>query len=632
MLLLPYFIGQKSLQLLNVVSLLYIITSPYVWSTAVKLSGSCLHPVCEYEAENESQDKSKKKPTEKYVVEVGHDALKTIQAPDSRPSQSSYSHMQGGRVSCDKVHQPAMTSMLATKGYSSEGLGQYMHGFSHPESTEADNKMVIRTRATTTIHTPPLPYNTTSNNTKHNSFSSQERYKTDGNTLLSRSRGLPISHLGSSYPKDRPRNSDTAYISSEICQRYTQPDQMLQSRKLERHESWSGRPSQQIHYAPNTSQSRQYTDYKYALHRHNSFSHRPMPNSHDIYSSVPDLQQGFRIPSHLSNDMHVPHHKMQRSQSAFQYSSNNPCGLTEGNKSLSVQNIPMATEGILASAIRNQVKQKRTSSADLQSCGNRQSFASCTSLQDTSTKHYQESLPVSISTLCMDPMATQSKKQMTELTDDNQPIRILTINQEDPARTNGDIKAAGQESRITDGCCSRKPVSMGQAFGNMTRTNNVEYTNIDTVPFTITTCTTQQQQQIPKCSPIKASYSLQGRDSVASKDSGYRSRDRSSASSGSLHSFEASATGTLIAVDTEKLKEYSGYQQALHQNHSTNVHQAKTNREALVSESKTQYMKTVCDELFKEVADLQAQSRQMEDDGDLATALAMCTTVVSKYM
>ena len=44
----------------------------------------------------------------------------------------------------------------------------------------------------------------------------------------------------------------------------------------------------------------------------------------------------------------------------------------------------------------------------------------------------------------------------------------------------------------------------------------------------------------------------------------------------------------------------------------------------------TPNINSVCEKLLAEVVGLQTQSRKMENDGDLATALALCTSVVSK--
>ena len=63
------------------------------------------------------------------------------------------------------------------------------------------------------------------------------------------------------------------------------------------------------------------------------------------------------------------------------------------------------------------------------------------------------------------------------------------------------------------------------------------------------------QQHIHSYSPTIGSCGLHDRDSVASRDSGYRSRDRSSASSGSVYSIEASSNGPHVVATEERLEE-----------------------------------------------------------------------------
>lgn len=538
-----------------------MLTFPYfLLQTAAHSSGSSLQPVFEFEQDKEPQEKNH---GSKHVVEIGHDALRTIQ---SKYNGGQYTN----QCSQSQAIQSGHMSMHETKEFPSQRYEHIKHEFSHSMLAKPENNLVVKSQPATT----PFLYKTASNGTSTVS-------ETEGNVPLSRSRGQPISHLaclGSSFSKDKQANLETkAYISSDLRQRYPPTGYAAHPRKLERHESWSGKPSIQTCYVPRYSQSR----HSSSINRHNSFSDAAMSNSHR-YSSVPDLQQGY---GQLN-------HRMQRSQSAMDY-SNNPtmshgC-LQEGNKSLSIQNIPMATEGILASAIRNQVKQKRTSSS-----GSNQSLASCVSMQNISNMQDQ-AVCGSLAGLFYD----SSQSVLSTQLDANLSATL----------TNGEKKTTPSESPAY-GQLSKMSLYMEKELEKMSQTEESDTGKEIQQNSTF-------QEYTPKCSPIKCSHSLRNRDSIASRDSGYRSRDRSSASSGSVHSIEASAFGRPHNNDTEA--RHSGLQKASNQN----LHQAS-------DENETLNITSLSEKLLAEVVGLQTQSRKMEDDGDLATALALSTSVVSK--
>ncbi|XP_071808401.1 uncharacterized protein [Asterias amurensis] len=511
---------------------------------AVPSSGNPLQSVFEYEPDKERPEKNH---GSNHVVEIGHDALRIMQSKYSGGKSINQSSQSQGT-------QTGRLNMQETKEFPSQRYEDIKPEFSYP--AKPDNKLPVKSKSAT-----PFLYKTVGNGTSRAD-------ETGGNMPLSRSRGQPISHLAcfdSSYAKNKPANTGKKpYISSDLCQRYTPTSHVTHPRKLERHESWSGRSSQQACYDPRYSQSR----HSISINRQNSFNDAAMSSSHR-YSSVPDLQQGYD----------QLHHRMLRCQSAVDYSKSHLMShgcLQEGNKSLSVQSIPMATEGILASAIKNQAQQKTThslsSDTSMRANSNMQDPAVCGSLAGM----FYDSTHSVVSTQ-LDEHLTQSTTQ----------------------QTNGQKSASALESPAY-GQLSKVSLYMEQELEKMNQTKKI--LNEKEIQQNSTF-----QEHIPKCSPMK---SLRNRDSIASRDSGYRSRDRSSASS-----IEAPH----VKDTEEKMARHSGF----HKAHDLTLHPAS-------DENMTPNINSVCEKLLAEVVGLQTQSRKMENDGDLATALALCTSVVTK--
>ncbi|XP_038060447.1 uncharacterized protein LOC119731342 isoform X2 [Patiria miniata] len=535
-----------------------------------------MQPVVEYKPVYASQDTAA--PGQKHVVEIGHDAVQKLQTrrdgghSTSQNSQSSVHKRPGSYAGKTSVRENEGSYRTLQKPLTSNQLS------TDTTSTVPNSSSVAQSRT----KMQGDQRHSLADDLMMSSRYPHQSEEVTGNVSLTRSQGFPVSdmHVASPIVPRGDRNDR----STHPLHRMTAVTQMPHPKKLERHESWSGRPSHTMGLA---SQSRRNIDNKYTVQRHSSFSNGTLPDSQPrtVPTSIPDRQPISGQTNRLANMM--PPHKalpiagFPTNQTKAQFGS--VPNLHQGfdlraGKSVSVQNIALAEEGILASAIKNNIQQKRSSTSDV-------------SLGSSNGHQSQQG---------RNGVTSDQELSLAARTDRYGYDSIL---KPDKQNINQDQAKQRNMQRIDRDYDKSESLVRNTSSQGLQHTDNSHSTSVD-----------------PKTSRrgLVSGQSLQNRDSVASRDSGYRSRDRSSASSGSVYSIEtptSTRTGyPLDSVDTAR----------------ESTQQMQTDGYDYQASSGLQDVDTVCDEICAECADLEAQSRLKGDAGDLATALALCTASVTK--
>ncbi|XP_022086919.1 uncharacterized protein LOC110977152 isoform X2 [Acanthaster planci] len=567
---------------------------PHKASNAVKFRS--LQPVVEYKPAYTIAEESLQgsKTHDKYVVEIGHDAVQKIQARRDgghSASQDSYRGKgnyvgkttvqanQGFDTSLKKplpVKQPDVETHYSPGGVSSHHNYQSLH--------------IGQNRTNAKTHGDQL--HPLSDGLRSDMGYSRQGDDTSDNLSLASFQDLsvPILSAATSAAPDAPQGYNATYPLRHVAD----PGKPPHPKRLERHESWNGRPNPATDLAPKVSQSWLNGDKKGTVQRHNSFSHGTMSDSQ---YSIPVQQQDSGQMSKSTNKMlhsianrnhegvHYP-----RKESKMQFGS--VPNLNQGfdlraSKSVSVQNIAMAEDGILASAVKNNLQQKRASTSDV---------------------------PMGMGSSSGHRPLQVNHKQMPGME------RTFVSSTGGECAENMQPFWAGQHDQSNSKHSQRTDRDHNPGSESGWNASHLELLNTDRAQSSMSNdhkTNRPSQQHMHNSSPMSG-QGLRDRDSVASKDSGYRSRDRSSASSGSLHSIEAPTT-TCKGLNTVGAAEKSNEEKQLD----------KLERDEKVL-SWTQDKDTICDEVCAECAILEAQSRQKGDAGDLATALALCTASVAK--